>query len=237
MKLVAAGSIALAMLASGCSDKFEELPPRVSIQLTAAEAASLNDAIRSIALNTPDLSGLIDSTNLVLRAGAVIDSTDIDVSFGGGTYYAVSLQRAVTYPTSAFSTFHAIYFNSPSNPTRVVIVSVWARGSVGPPDGVLANLATPTPVLVPYVHFYQIDGQNVTHWKASEGSLVLGNSLPGGACPAFTADGAIACENAELLVGANVTASIRESGTAPGTPTLSVANGFVRGIKLKFTFF
>jgi hypothetical protein len=227
-----------AVLAAACvGSSVEEPPAVVSIELTAAQAAAVNGAVRSIAVASPDLSGLVDSTNLILKTGAFVDSAAIDVSFGGGPYYAVSLQRTVTYPATAYSTFHAIYFNNPSNPTRLVIVSVFARGSVGPPDGVLANLATPTQVLIPYVHFYQIDGQSVTHWKSTAGSLVLGNGLPGGACAGFTATGQIACDNADLLVGASVTASERESGSAAGTPTMSISNGLVRGIKLKFTFF
>ena len=229
--------VALAVLASGCVESTVDPPTTVGIQLTAAQAAAVNGAIRSVALTTPDLSGLIDSTNIILKAGAVVDTTAMDASFGGGPYYAVVLQRSVTQPTNPYSTFHVIYFNNPSNPTRFIIASVYARGNVGPPDGVLANLATPTQVLIPYVHFYQIDAQETTHWKATAGSLVLGNSGPGGACADFTLQGAVQCENLEILIGASVTSSVRESGSAPGNPTLTVTNGIVRGVKLKFQFF
>jgi len=225
-----------AILSSACLESSVNEPPQIAtIQLTAAEAAAVNNGIHSIALSTPELSGLADSANLVLKTGAVIDSAAIDLTFGGEPFYAVSLQRAVTQTINPFSTFDVIYFNNPSNPTRFVIVSVYARGNAGPPDGAIVNLATPTPVLIGNVHFYVIDGAAVTHWRATAGSLELGNGLPGGACPGFS--GSVPCETADILIGGNVTASVRESGSAPGSPTMSIENGYVRGIKLKFTIF
>ena len=118
---------------------------------------------------------------------------------------------------------------------RFVVVSVYARGNVGPPDGAFVNLATPTPVLVGTVHFYAIEAGAVTHWRSTAGAVQLGNGLPGGPCPGFS--GSVACDTADIPIGGSVTASTRESGTAPGAPTLSIVNGLVRGIKLKYTFF
>jgi hypothetical protein len=226
----------MAVLASACLESSVNGPPQVaSIQLTAAEAQAINSSIGSIAVSTPELSFLADSANLVLKAGAVIDSAAIDVTFGGEPYYAVSLQRTITQPVNPYSTFDVIYFNNPSNPTRFVIVSVFARGNAGPPDGAVVNLATPTPVLTGTVHFYSIDGSGVTHWRSTAGAIQLGNGLPGGPCPGVT--GPVPCDTADILIGGTVTASVRESGSAAGSPTLSIVNGFVRGIKLKYTFF
>ena len=232
----AARTLGLAVLATACLESSVSGPPQVSsIQLTAAQAEAITDGIQSIAVVTPELSGLADSANLVIKAGILVDSADIDVSIGGGPYYAVSLQRAVTQPTNPFSTFDVIYFNNPSNPTRFIIVSVYARGTAGPPDGAIANIAQPTPVLTANVHFYQIDGAEVTHWRATAGSLEIGNGLPGGACPGWS-DPEVACDRADLLIGGGATASTRESGSASGTATMSIVNGFVRGIKLKYLF-
>lgn len=226
-------ALGLAVLATACLESKVNGPQVVRIQLTAAEAAAVNSRVQAIAVSTPELAGLADSLNLVIKAGALVDSASIDVNFGGEPYYAVSLQRAVSQTTNPFTTFNVVYFNNPSNPTRLVIISVYARGTAGPPDGAIANIATPTPVLIAKVHFYTIEGAAVTHWQATAGSLELGNGLPGGACPDFS--GSVACETADVLIGGNVTASVRESGSAPGSPTMSIVNGFVRGIKLKFT--
>src|SRR5687768_10183975 len=129
-------TLALALAASACLEPSATGPKPVSITLTASQAATLNARIYQIAPRSPDIAWLADSANLVLKAGAVVDSTSIDVSIGGGPYYAVSLQRHVSHPTAPFTTFDAIYFNDPSNPTRFVILSAFARGNVGPPDGV-----------------------------------------------------------------------------------------------------
>jgi hypothetical protein len=230
--------VALAVVASGCVESSVTSPPTVvSVQLTAAQAAAINDEIKAITVSTPEIAGLGDSASLVLRTGTVVDSAAIDVSFGGGTYYAVSLQRAVSQTVNPFSTFDVIYFNNPSNPTRFVIVSVFARGQAGPPDGAVANLATPTPVLISNVHFYAIDGQAVTHWKGTAGSLVLGNGLSNGACPDVNTPNNVSCERTDILIAATVSAAVRESGTATDSPTLSIVNGLVRGIKLRYQAF
>lgn len=226
--------MALAIVASACAESTATPPTVVSIQLTADQATAVNNEIKVITASTPEIAGLGDSASLILKTGAVVDSADLDVSFGGGPYYAVALQRAVSQTVNPFSTFDIIYFNNPSNPTRFVIVSVWARGQVGPPDGALANLATPTSVLTANVHFYQVDGQNVTHWKSTAGDLALGNGLPGGACPDVSTPNNATCERADLLIGSHVTASSRVSGTASGNPTMTIQSGFVRGIRLRY---
>jgi hypothetical protein len=234
----AALGIALAVIASGCLEPSVSTPRVVvSIQLTAAQAAAINNEIKAIAVSTPEIAGLGDSASLVLKTGAVVDSAAIDVSFGGGPYYAVSLQRAVSQSLNSFSTFDVIYFNNPSNPTRFVIVSVFAQGQGGPPDGAVANLGTRTSVLIASVHFYAIDGQAVTHWKATAGSLVLGNGLSGGACPDVNTPNNVTCERADILIGSSVTATSRESGTSADSPTLSIVDGFVRGIRLRYSVF
>ena len=230
--------VALAAVASGCVEPSVTTPPTVvSIQLTAAQAAAINNEIKAITVSTPEIAGLGDSASLILKTGVVVDSAAIDVSFGGGPYYAVSLQRAVSQTVNPFSTFDVIYFNNPSNPTRFVIVSVFARGQVGPPDGAVANLATPTPVLIANIHFYAIDGQAVTHWRATSGSLVLGNGLGGGACPDVNTPNTVTCERADILIGSSVSATTRESGTSTESPTLSIVNGLVRGIRLRYSIF
>jgi hypothetical protein len=229
-------TLGIALLATACLESSVNGPPHIpSIQLTASEAEAINSGISSIAETTPELSFLADSADLVVKAGAIIDSASIDVTFGGEPFYAVSLQRAVTQAVNPYATFDVIYFNNPSSPTRFVVVSVYARGNVGPPDGAFVNLATPTPVLVGTVHFYAIEAGAVTHWRSTAGAVQLGNGLPGGPCPGFS--GSVACDTADILIGGSVTASTRESGTAPGAPTLSIVNGLVRGIKLKYTFF
>lgn len=226
--------LGLAVLATACLESSVNGPPHIAtIQLSAAQATAINNSIQSIALNTPELQSLADSANLVIKAGAVVDSGIIDVNFGGEPYYAVALQRAVTQTVNPFSTFNVIYFNNPSAPTRFVIVSVYARGTAGPPDGAFANIALPTNALTANVHFYAIEGSAVTHWRATAGALELGNGLPGGACSDYSGPGY--CERLELLIGGSVTASVRESGSAPGSPVMSIVNGFVRGIKLRFT--
>jgi hypothetical protein len=224
----------LAVLAAACLESSTKPPTVVSIQLTAAQAAALNSRIQAIVSGSSDVAWLADSANLVLKEGAVVDSAAIVVSFGGGPYYAVSLQRHFPLATNPFSTFDVIYFNDPSNPTRFVILSAFAKGNVGPPDGVVANIATPTTVVIANAHLYAIEGQAVTHWRATAGSLVMGNGLPGGACPSFSAPDLVRCDVADLLIGAEVTATTRETGTAEGSPTLTVQDGLVRGIKLTF---
>ena len=227
-------ALATAVLATACLESSVTDPPRIAtIQLTAAQAQAIQSSMQAIAVSTPELASLADSTNLVIKSGAIVDSAALDVSFGGEPYYGVALQRAVAQPTNPFSTFTIIYFNNPSSPTRMVIVSVYARGTAGPPEGAFANISTPTAVLTANVHFYVIDGSAVTHWRATSGAIQLGNGLPGGPCADY--DGPGSCEKADLLIGATVTASVRESGSAPGSPTLSIVNGFIRGIRLKFT--
>ena len=227
-------TIGMALVATACLESSVNGPPHVAtIQLSATQAAAINSSLQSIAITTPELSSLADSANLVLKAGAVVDSAAIDVNFGGEPFYAVSLQRAVTQTVNPFSTFDVIYFNNPSAPTRIVVVSVYARGTAGPPDGAFANIALPTAVLTANVHFYAIEGAAVTHWRATAGSLQLGNGLEGGPCPDYI--GPADCETADLLIGGAVTASVRESGSAAGSPIMSIVNGFVRGIRLKFT--
>ena len=228
--------LGLAVLSTACLESSVTDPPHVAtVQLTAAQAAAINSGLHTIGVNTPELAGLADSLNLIIKTGVVVDSAVIDVTFGGEPYYAVLLQRSVSQQPNPFTTFSVVYFNNPSSPTRFVILSVYARGSVGPPDGAFINLATPTSVLSGYVHFYQIDGSAVTHWRSTAGSMEIGNGLPGGACAGF--DGNVQCETADLLIGGNVTATTRESGTVSGSPTLSITNGFVRGIKLKYNVF
>ena len=225
-------------MATACLENSTTDPPRsVSIQLTAAQAATLNSRIQAIVTSSSDVAWLADSANLGLKAGAVVDSAELGLNIGGGPFYAVSLQRHFFQTTNPYATFDVIYFNDPSNPTRFVILSVFARGQVGPPDGVLANIATPTAVLIANAHVYAIDGQAVTHWRATQGSMVMGNAIQGGGCPAFTEPGNVKCEQAQLLIGAEVTASTRESGTAPGSPTITIENGLVSGIKLIFQVF
>ncbi len=226
--------LVLATLVSGCLEPSATDPKPVSITLTAAQAAALTARVEMIAASSSDIAWLADSASLVLREGAVVDSMAIDLSLGGGPYYAVSLQRHTSHPTAPFTTFDAIYFNDPSNPTRFVILSAFARGNAGPPDGVFANIATPTSAVVANAHFFVIEGTAVTHWRATAGTIVVGNGLPGGPCPVFSGTGNVSCEVADLLVGATVTVTTRESGTAAGTPTLSVEDGLVRGIKLNF---
>ena len=226
--------MALAMLTSACLEPSPTGPKPVSITLTASQAATLNARIQEIAPASPDIAWLADSANLVLKAGAVVDSARIEVSLGGGPYYAVSLQRHISHATAPYTTFDAIYFNDPSNPTRFVILSAFARGNVGPPDGVIANIATPTAVVTGNAHFFVVEGAAVTHWRATAGNLAMGNGLTGGPCIGFTGPSNVNCQTADLLIGAVASATVRESGTAVGSPTLAIDDGLIRGIRLNF---
>ena len=230
-RLVLIGAV---LAAAGCAEPGTSPGVPTIFTLTAAQAAAVDARLDALVAGNPDLGWLADSASLVLREGGTVDTTTLDIGTGGELYYGVSLQRGVAILPNPFATFDVILFNGLANPTRFVIISGWGRGGTTPPDGVGAVISSPSSIAIGNVHFFDAGGGAVTHWRATAGNVVFNNGIPGGACPAFTPANGITCRIADRFTTTRVTASVRESGSASGSPTLDVTNLRVRGILLGF---
>jgi hypothetical protein len=220
--------------AAGCVEPGTSPGVPTVFTLTAAQASAVDTRLDALVAGNPDLGWLADSASLVIREGGVADTTSLDIGMGGGLYYAVSLQRGVAVLPNPFATFDIILFNDLVNPTRFVVISGWGRGGTTPPDGMGAIISSPSSIAIGNVHFFAVDGGAVTHWRATAGNVLFNNGIPGGSCPWFAPANGVTCQVADLFTTTRVTASVRESGLASGSPTLDVSHLRVRGILLGF---
>lgn len=225
--------ICAGVLAAGCVEPSSPGRP-TTFSLTAVQAAAVDTRLDAVVAGNPELGWLADSASLVIREGGVADSATIAIGIGPELYYGVSLQRGVAILPNPFTTFDAILFNDLVTPTRFLIVSGFARGGTTPPDGMGASISAPLSIATGNVHFFAVEGSAVTHWRATAGNVVFNNGIPGGSCPWFAPASGITCQIADLFTTARVTATVRESGSMTGSPTLDLVNLRLRGILLGF---
>ena len=227
--------IALLGVLAACVDHVMPLPEG-TISLTAEQATALNQKLELLVANDQELGWLADSANLVLREGALVDTFPITTSLGSGPYYGIALQRAVRTNIDGFSTFHAIFFNDPSNVTDFIIVSGFAGSAAGPPESVSGSFVQSGFGLTSLnAHFFHAEGTAVTHWRATAGNAALSNVGPPGSCRELTPPAGVTCETSPMSVAAIVTSSARERGSAAGLPIATVPTMTLRGIRLKFS--
>jgi hypothetical protein len=231
-KILTAG---LALVLAGCVETSAPNPAVLTV-LTAAQAAAVDAKLDQAVAGSAELGWLADSASLVIRAGGTADTVTTDIGLGDGPtlFYGVSLQRGVAILPNPFATFDAILFNDLANPTRFVIVSGWARGGTTPPDGMAGNVASPQSFATVNAHVFAVEGSAVTHWRATTGTVIFNNGIPGGPCPVFNAIPGVTCAVRDLITTATISAMVRESGTMSGSPALNFASERLRGILLAF---
>jgi hypothetical protein len=185
VRLAFALGIAASLIA--CSDNpADVLPPLTSVQLTAAQEASMDSVGRAIKQGNPtnpDLQSLVDSTLLVLHAGVEAKRVDITTDLTGAPLYFVGVHRLVSQPTGSFSTWTLVGFDSPSTLANLVEVSGFAQsGNATPPSSVNATIGDGTGFVNGMLLQVGTNG-SVTTYRATGGAVGFSSTAGGGTCP------------------------------------------------------
>ena len=202
-------SLAFITLAA-CSDDPSGVTGGEVITLSASQAAALVARIESFGAADPTLDALADTVDVVIKAGAQARRVEIVNSEGASTFYAVSLQR--THPVApAWSTFHVIAFNDPTNPTLFVILGGFNQAqSATPPNTVTGPIgATSSSSLTG--HLFSVFGNQLSTWNASGGTSYMTAGATTTVCTGWTGPGT--CVTSLMDASFTITGSVAVYGT------------------------
>jgi hypothetical protein len=235
------GSATLAAVSSlfvACGDSSGPTQDGPRIQLTSSQAALLVNRVSQIAPVHPELSWLADSVSLVLTSGAFADRIDVVTDLGGGPFYAVGLQRAMTTSSGqATATFDIIAFNDPSNPTDFIIVDGWTRATTSTPPSSVAGPFGQSADLQLSGHLFHVSGSIVTAWRAEGGTASFAGGTSGGACDGFQQANGVTCAQSALQSTFSITVARQDGGVqSSDTRSASLSATDVTGILLTLTF-
>lgn len=227
--LVAATLVAAGLTTAGCSGSTAPAAKRNT--LTASEAAVLQTRMAQFATLHPQLEWLADSSDLVVRAGARMDTIPLTTDLGAGPYYALALQRAVFAGSNSASTFHLIAFNDPGNPTEFLVVGGHGTATGQPPQSVSGQLGS----TAASAHLLKVTGSTVAHWRATDGVASFTRGVGGAACTDVVPPAGVTCAQTPLTLSFTITIATRE-GSAAGSEvrTASLPQVSVPGILLTF---
>ena len=218
--------VALALSVSACSDEPTGVDTGDVITLTQNQAASLIAQVESFGSQDPTLAALSDTIDVVIKAGAQARRIDVTSDIGNGPYWAVSLQMFA----GTSSTFHVIAFDSPSNPTRFIILGGAALGSPTPVTTATGSIGTTGTVSLTG-HLLSISGANLSAWHVSAGSLSFEVHSTTEACPGFAGPGD--CVSITMDATFDFTGSIPDqNGSASGQRTASGTAEGIPGVRL-----
>jgi hypothetical protein len=222
-------AIVLLAVTNACSNEPTIPVGGETITLTASQAASLVGRIEAFASEDPTLAALADTVGVVINAGASARRMDVTVESGVKSFYAVSLHRTFTGPSSPWSTFHVIAFDDPAAPTRFIILGGNASVSSGDaPSSVSGNIGTDgTKSLT--AHIFTLAGSQLEMWHATTGTVSFSSLEMLEACSGFPGPGQ--CRRIQMEGVFNITGTINSAGTA-GTVSASGSLGGLPGIKI-----
>lgn len=206
------------------------------IQLTEAQAATLEGRMSSFSSTDPSLAALGDTARFVLTAGAEARQIDVTTDLGAGPYWAVSLHRshvgAGTSPQS-WSTFHVIAFNEPNNPTRFIVLGGFNSVSGTTPPASVSGAIGSTSTSSLTAHLFSVEGNQTSAWHASAGTSSLTATPTAESCAGFTATG-MTCVRGSMSVTFDITGTVPGNGSAGQRTASVVVAQTVPGISLNF---
>lgn len=224
-------ALLLLLAAAGCSSDSTS-PNGGGLTLSASQAAAVMTRIQQISVTAPELSWLADSANVVLRAGAELDSVPITTTRTSGQFYAVGLQRRIA-TANAYSTFTFIAFDNPDAPSNLILVNGYlSAGGATPPTAMAGSFGSSNnQQLSGYV--FHIAGGTVTEWKSGgTGSASMASAASTGVCAQAT-NGAT-CTRAGLTTSFSIDAGKDTAGTVITPRTAAMSATTVAGIVLTF---
>jgi hypothetical protein len=215
MKRRAALTALIAVGGFGCESSPIAPVTGAHVQLSAQQATTLASRIGQVVASNPELGWLADSISFVIKAGALVDSVGLVTSLGSGPFYAVGLQRAISTSSSSSTTFDAILFNNPSDPTDFLIVGGWTQtASAQPAISVTGSFASPLANSGVTAHLFHIASGAVTAWRATSGTATFVTAVGGPPCPSFSGPQGASCSLTGMAAGFTISAA-RVTDPAP----------------------
>ena len=204
------------------------------VTLSAAQAATLTEAITYIGRVHSDLKWLGDSANLVLRTGAVAKRVNISTNLASGPFYAVSLQRGVASATHSFATFDFIAFDNPSHPTAFIVVDGYADGAgTAPPTSASGRFETMGGGV--FGHLFLVNGGIVEGWRSEVGEASLIGAMTGPPCEVFQGGGGVTCAQSVLQTTFTISIAWHDNMSSPADARFaSLSATAVPGVLLNF---
>jgi hypothetical protein len=225
--LIAAG--VLLAVASACSDDPAGPTGAETITLSATQAATIVGRIESFASADPSLDALADTVGVVINAGAEARRVTITTESGPSSFYAISLHRAKSGPTSPWSTFHVIAFNNAASPTEFVILGGYASATSGDaPSSVSGEIAAVGDKSIT-AHIFRLSGGQLAMWHASTGTVTFAALEVLEACSGFPGPGQ--CVRIQMDGSFNITGTVAGQG-ASGQRTASGSFSGIPGIRI-----
>jgi hypothetical protein len=210
-----------------CSDTTQPQRP-ATLVLDANEAAALNAKFELIAAASQDLQWLTDSANIVIQAGTQVKLIPVTVDGGATSYYAVSLIRNLM-TTNAFSTFHLIAFDNPSNPTHFLVLNGYAASGDSHPPTTISGTFGGSDV---FAHLITASAGLVNDWQATDGSATLSlGGVSDSPCTLPLPQG-VSCLFATLDAQASILAAT--AGQSVTTRSAAIAPATVPGLLLTY---
>jgi hypothetical protein len=212
---------------------------RTAIAADRESGGDIRGRVATIAPVHPELAWLADSISLVISAGVEVDSVGLTTNLGGGPFYAVALQRAITLTgLNSSATFDAIFFNDPSNPTDFLIVDGWKQNnSAAIPTSVSGSFNNPQTTQTLNAHFFHVNGTTVTAWRGTAGTATLTSGTTStNSCLNITALGSATCSTTALTTAFTISTALADNGSALDTKNATLSTTDLPGIRLTFHF-
>ena len=228
-RIVSIAALMCLAAANACSDKPTDPTGAETITLSASQAATIVGRIESFASADPALDALADTVGVVINAGAEARRVTITTESGASSFYAISLHRAKSGPSSPWATFHVIAFNDPATPSEFIILGGYAAATSGDaPSSVSGDIgATGNKSLT--AHIFRLSGPQLSMWHASTGTVSFASLEVLEACSGFPGPGQ--CVRIQMDGSFNITGTVPGQG-ASGQRTASGSLSGIPGIKI-----
>jgi len=208
------------------------------IQLTNAQAAALVSHMQSVSASSSDatLAALADSARFVLTAGAEARQIAVTTDLGDGPYWAVSMHRThagTGASPQSWATFHVIAFNEPNNATRFIVLGGFSSVSGTTPPASVSGAIGSSATSSLTGHLFSVNGNQVSAWHASAGTVALTATPTADACPGFSATG-MTCIKSSIAATFSLTTTVAGSGTTGQRTASSSGAQTAPGVRLIF---
>jgi hypothetical protein len=222
--------LSASLVAGGCgSDTTGPTDTSDTMVLTASLVRSLDSAAQVMVLANPgnaDLKALVDSTLLVLTAGAQAKRLDVATNLTTTPLFFVGVHRAVSRSTGSYSTWTLVGFDDPGHLTSLVEVSGFAQTSGSTPPSSVSGTIGDGLGIVNSQLLQVASGGAVTQWRAGTGSASFSSDAPGSSCPGFTPVAAVpvtcGLETMHVHFSANATGGSNGAGARQAAVTTDV---------------